>query len=56
MGKKIATFDTIFNIHACTGELVSKLYCAGTVVCIKVHKIVSLWCKTALEEVGVSLP
>ena len=28
----------------------------GTVVCIKVHKIVSLWCKTALGEVGVSLP
>ena len=27
-----------------------------TVVCIKVHKIVSLWCKTALGEVGVSLP
>ena len=27
-----------------------------TVVCIKVHKIVSLWCKIALGEVGVSLP
>ena len=29
---------------------------AATVVCIKVHKIVSLWCKTALGEVGLSLP
>ena len=28
----------------------------GTVVCIKVHKIVSVWCKIALGEVGVSLP
>ena len=27
-----------------------------TVVCIKVHKIVSVWCKIALGEVGVSLP
>ena len=27
-----------------------------TVVCIKVHKIASVWCKTALGEVGVSLP
>ena len=27
-----------------------------TVMCIKVHRIVSLWCKTALGEVGVSLP
>ena len=32
------------------------LCCIDTVVCIKVHKIVSLWCKTALGEVGVSLP
>ena len=31
-------------------------YLKGTVVCIKVHKIVSLWCKIALGEVGVSLP
>ena len=29
---------------------------AVTVVCIKVHKIASVWCKTALGEVGVSLP
>jgi hypothetical protein len=27
-----------------------------TVVCIKVHKIASVWCKTALGKVGVSLP
>ena len=27
-----------------------------TVVCIKVHKIAYVWCKTALGEVGVSLP
>ena len=27
-----------------------------TVVCKKVHKIASLWCKMALGEVGVSLP
>ena len=27
-----------------------------TVVCIKVHKIASIWCKTALGEVGMSLP
>ena len=27
-----------------------------TVVCIKVHKIAFVWCKTALGEVGVSLP
>ena len=29
---------------------------SATVVCIKVHKIASVWCKTALGEVGVSLP
>ena len=34
----------------------ASMYPQGTVVCIKVHKIVSLWCKTALGEVGVSLP
>ena len=28
----------------------------STVVCKKVHKIASVWCKIALEEVGVSLP
>ena len=28
----------------------------GTVVCKIVHKFVSVWCKTALGEVGVSLP
>ena len=27
-----------------------------TVVCKKVHKIRSVWCKMALGEVGVSLP
>ena len=27
-----------------------------TVVCKRVHKIASLWCKTASGEVGVSLP
>ena len=27
-----------------------------TVVCKKVHKILSVWCKMALVEVGVSLP
>ena len=31
-------------------------HCVCTVVCIKVHKIVSVWCKIALGEVGVSLP
>ena len=30
-------------------------YCF-TVVCKIVHKFASVWCKTALEEVGVSLP
>ena len=28
----------------------------ATVVCKIVHKFASVWCKTALEEVGVSLP
>ena len=27
-----------------------------TVVCKIVHKFASVWCKTALREVGVSLP
>ena len=37
-------------------ELPIHLELKSTVVCIKVHKIASVWCKTALGEVGVSLP
>ena len=29
---------------------------SNTVVCKIVHKFASVWCKTALGEVGVSLP
>ena len=36
--------------------LKQKIFRALTVVCIKVHKIASVWCKTVLGEVGVSLP
>ena len=32
----------------------SNYYC--TVVCKIVHRFASVWCKTALGEVGVSLP
>ena len=35
-------------------DLETNLLC--TVVCKIVHKFASVWCKTALEEVGVSLP
>ena len=38
------------------GLLNNYLCIRPTVVCIKVHKIASVWCKTALGEVGVSLP
>ena len=32
------------------------IYIQSTVVCKIVHKIASVWCKSALGEVGVSLP
>ena len=41
--------ETSTCIRASYGEL-------STVVCKIVHKFASVWCKTALGEVGVSLP
>ena len=35
---------------------VKKDYYLYTVVCKIVHKFASVWCKTALGEVGMSLP
>ena len=43
----------------CTGNcqfILQGLKACFTVVCKIVHKIASVWCKTALGEVGVSLP
>ena len=64
--------DTLFlpcaHVAVCSGcsdrvkkclickEYVDERKKVTTVVCIKVHKIASVWCKTALGEVGVSLP
>ena len=55
-------FATNGNFNAKTsnmanfGKYFSKLPMRYTVVCKKVHKIESVWCKMALGEVGVSLP
>ena len=36
--------------------LMREMEIVTTVVCKIVHKFASVWCKTALGEVGVSLP
>ena len=53
------TFSTmrikIINVHFYIYLESIQLY-VSTVICKKVHKIWSVWCRMALVEVGVSLP
>ena len=48
-----------YSFYSLLGEIVPILPSQtvnNTVVCKIVHKFASVWCKTALGEVGVSLP
>ena len=57
----LATFSLFFSkVSSCQEYIIDPALVLkkvpGTVVCKIVHKFASVWCKTALGEVGVSLP
>ena len=54
-GKKFAS-ENARNLWMETPRALYELAEIYTVVCKIVHKIASVWCKTASGEVGVSLP